>query len=204
MGRLMPAKAIIIVPSCQTHFDKQHKRSSGFEVSRRRCRTAFGFEPPAHRAEKWLRFSASNDAPLETKEHRMDPKSDVHFWGRCSRHGRCSERLSGPAASGTASRPDPRSVAWRSRTAPSQTHPRPTACRLEERSGTGAPINRRAVGSRIPGKQLWRLQIDRERDLTKPIVEADTPRPSWPSAPKWDRLPEPGNACGRNAQPARP
>ena len=52
----------------------------------------------------------------------------------------------------------------------------------------GRANQRRAVEP-DPRKAL-ELQIDRERDLTKPIAEADTPRPSWPSAPKWDRLPE--------------
>ena len=32
----------------------------------------------AHRADKWTRFSALNDALLK-KEHRMDPKSGFHF-----------------------------------------------------------------------------------------------------------------------------
>jgi hypothetical protein len=40
--------------------------------------------PCAHRAEKWTRFSALSDALLSNGEHRMDPKSGVHFWVRCA------------------------------------------------------------------------------------------------------------------------
>jgi hypothetical protein len=35
--------------------------------------------PLAHRAEKWTRISASNDALLLEGEHRMDPKSGSTF-----------------------------------------------------------------------------------------------------------------------------
>ncbi len=52
----------------------------------RRQTTALRFEPfLAHRADKWTRFSALNDAQLSRREHRMDPKSGFHFWVRCSR-----------------------------------------------------------------------------------------------------------------------
>jgi hypothetical protein len=36
----------------------------------------------AHRAEKWSRFSAPNDALF--KEWSIGPKSGFHFWVRCS------------------------------------------------------------------------------------------------------------------------
>jgi len=34
----------------------------------------------AHRAEKWARFSASNDASL--KDRSIGPKNGIHFWIR--------------------------------------------------------------------------------------------------------------------------
>jgi hypothetical protein len=38
----------------------------------------------AHRAEKWTRFSAPNDAPAKRRSIGLDPKSGIHFWVRCS------------------------------------------------------------------------------------------------------------------------
>jgi hypothetical protein len=60
----------------------------------------------AHRAEKWTRFSAPDDALFTTSEHRIDPKSGIHFWVRCSRDATAgrSRRTQGrrPVSSGTA------------------------------------------------------------------------------------------------------
>jgi hypothetical protein len=35
-------------------------------------------DPKGRVSEKWIRFSASHDAPLKRK-HRMDPKVQIHF-----------------------------------------------------------------------------------------------------------------------------
>jgi hypothetical protein len=40
-------------------------------------------DPKGRVSEKWIRFSAPDDARTK-KEHRIDPKSAFHFWVRCS------------------------------------------------------------------------------------------------------------------------
>ena len=39
---------------------------------------------PAHRADKWTQVFRVKRCAASRKEHRMDPKSGVHFWVRCS------------------------------------------------------------------------------------------------------------------------
>jgi hypothetical protein len=36
-----------------------------------------------HRAEKWIRFSAPDDALIHEESIGFDPKSAFHFWVRC-------------------------------------------------------------------------------------------------------------------------
>ena len=46
-----------------------------------------GTEREGRVSEKWIRFSALNDALIQEESIELDPKSGIHFWVRCSSTG---------------------------------------------------------------------------------------------------------------------